>query len=163
MRTEFIRAVLPRERQSLIAFDHAVFPKSDRFEPDHWKEYKSFWLRVSGKNVGCCALAEHVDFQHDVRASDVRRRGSLYIASTGILPAFQSMGLGTVMKAWQVAYARHRGFTRIVTNTRKGNAAMVALNRKFGFRKIRTTPDYYDDPAEPTVVMELLLRPSHTR
>lgn len=163
MRTEFIRAVLPRERQSLIAFDHAVFPKSDWFEPDQWKEYKSFWMLVNGKNIGCCALAEDVDFQHDLRPSDVRCRGSLYIASTGILPAFQGMGLGTVMKAWQVGYARYHGFTRIVTNTRKRNPAMIALNRKFGFRKIRTTPDYYGDPVEPTVVMELLLRPERKR
>jgi hypothetical protein len=35
---------------------------------------------------------------------------------------------------------------------------MIALNRKFHFRIRRTTPRYYDDPPDSTVVMELLLR-----
>ena len=34
---------------------------------------------------------------------------------------------------------------------------MIALNRKFGFRAIRTTPGYYANPSEATVVMELRL------
>ena len=77
--------------------------------------------------------------------------GSLYIASTGIHPDFQGMGFGQLLKNWQVIYARYRGFERIVTNTRKSNSAMIALNRKFGFRIIRTTPRYYSDPVESTV------------
>jgi ribosomal protein S18 acetylase RimI-like enzyme len=32
---------------------------------------------------------------------------------------------------------------------------MIALNERFGFRVIRTTPRYYSDPVESTVVMEL--------
>lgn len=159
MRTDFIRAVVPREIASLVSFDHRVFPKADWFELDDWREYKSFWMQVDGKKVGCCALAEHVDFQQDTRSTDVRRRGSLYIASTGILPSFQGRGLGTLMKAWQIAYARCHGFHRIVTNTRKSNGAMIALNKQFGFRVIRTTPRYYADPVEPTVVMELIFAP----
>jgi RimJ/RimL family protein N-acetyltransferase len=63
-----------------------------------------------------------------------------------------------LLKAWQIAWARYHGFSRIVTNTRKRNAAMIALNRKFHFRILRTTPRYYDDPPDSTVVMELLLR-----
>jgi hypothetical protein len=32
---------------------------------------------------------------------------------------------------------------------------MIVLNRKFGFKVIRTTRGYYYDPVEATVVMEL--------
>ena len=84
-------------------------------------------------------------------------KGSLYIASTGIHPKFQGKGFGALIKSWQICYARHHGFKRIVTNTRRRNTAMVSLNRKFGFRIIRTTPRYYSDPDDATVVMELLL------
>ncbi|HXP87485.1 MAG TPA: LamG domain-containing protein [Bryobacteraceae bacterium] len=52
---------------------------------------------------------------------------------------------------------RYHGFHRIVTNTRSRNARMIALNQEFGFRIVRTTPGYYSDPKDATVVMELQL------
>jgi len=158
MRTEFRKAVLPGEIRSLMAFDRKVFPPSDLFDAAAWKTYESYWMFVDGVKVGCCAFEKHVDFQEDVRGVNVPRKGSLYISSTGILPKFQSQGLGALLKCWEIAYARHHGFTRIVTNTRKRNLTMIKLNRKFGFRVVRTTPCYYSDPADSTVVMELLLR-----
>jgi len=154
------QAVLPADLRSLIAFDHLVFPKSDWFPRDAWTTYDSYWMRLNGRKIGCCAMQEHTSFQDDLQADDAPRRGSLYIASTGIHPDFQGMGFGQLLKNWQVIYARYRGFERIVTNTRKSNSAMIALNRKFGFRIIRTTPRYYSDPVESTVVMELVL-PRH--
>jgi ribosomal protein S18 acetylase RimI-like enzyme len=162
MRIEFNKAVLPAELRSLAAFDRKVFGKADWFPPDVWKAYESFWMRLNGKRIGCCALQEHVDFQDDIHGNDVPGRGSLYIASTGILPEFRGMGFGQLLKNWEVSYARHHGFKRMVTNTRKSNSAMIALNRKFGFRVTRTTPRYYSDPMESTIVMELLL-PSKRR
>jgi hypothetical protein len=65
-----------------------------------------------------------------------------------------------LLKRWQISYARHHGFKRIVTNTCQSNQRIIALNRKHGFKVIRTTPGYYCDPPEPVVVMELNLRPS---
>ena len=116
-------------------------------------------ILVDGKKVGCSAFEKHVDFQEDISADGVNRRlkGSLYISTTGILPKFQGKGFGSLLKAWQVCYARSHGFTRIVTNSRKRNTRMITLNRKFGFRVIRTTPKYYSGPSDSTVVMELLL------
>jgi ribosomal protein S18 acetylase RimI-like enzyme len=71
------------------------------------------------------------------------------------LPKHQGAGLGRLLKSWEVAYARYHGFHRIVTNTRKCNARMIALNRAFGFRILRTSPGYYSGPTDSTVVMEL--------
>jgi ribosomal protein S18 acetylase RimI-like enzyme len=99
----------------------------------------------------------HKDFRPDIGPDNIPRKGTLYIASTGIIPEFQSVGLGRLMKAWQVSYARYHSFRRIVTNCRKSNVAMIGLNKGFGFRVTRTTPHYYSDPDEPTVVMELTL------
>ncbi len=146
MTTEFRKAVLPRELRSLVRFDRKIFSIADRFNGSDWKEYESYWLLVDGKKVGCCAF-------------EARDR-SLYIATTGILPQYQRLGFGDLMKSWQVTYARQHGFARIVTNTRKRNAAMIGLNKKHGFKAIRTVSGYYKDPPDSTVVMELVLRQS---
>jgi ribosomal protein S18 acetylase RimI-like enzyme len=157
MKTEFRKAIPAADIRSLMAFDRKVFPASDLFDPDYWKACVVYWLIVDGVKIGCCAFEEHVDFQDDVAAGGInpRRKGSLYIASTGIHPKFQGRGFGTLLKSWQICYARHHGFKRIVTNTRSRNTAIIVLNRKFGFSIVRTTPRYYSDPGDATVVMEL--------
>jgi GNAT superfamily N-acetyltransferase len=158
LKTEFRKALIPQDLRSLTAFDLKVFP-ADHFPASEWRRYESWWLIVDGRKVGCCAFEPHVDFQEDLRrdGANPKMRGSLYIASTGILPRFQGQGLGLLLKYWQIAWAKQYGFTRLVTNTRKRNSIMIALNRKVGFRTIRTTPGYYTAPVDATVVMELRL------
>jgi len=159
MRTEFRKAVLPREIRSLMAFDRKVFPRSDLFTADYWRSCVPYWMLVDGIKVGCCAFEEHVDFRDDENTDGINppRKGSLYISTTGILPKFRGKGFGNLLKSWEVSYARYHGFRRIVTNTRSRNTAIIRLNRKFGFRIVRTTSGYYSDPGDATVVMELRL------
>jgi ribosomal protein S18 acetylase RimI-like enzyme len=159
MHVEFKRAVLPDELKRLRAFDRKVFPRADLFTTDEWLEYESYWMIVDGVHVGCSAFQPHVDFQEDISSGSVnaRMKGSLYIASTGILPRFHGKGMGQLLKSWQIAYAQHHGYRRIVTNTRKRNRPMISLNQKFGFKEIRTTSGYYSGPRDATVVMELKL------
>lgn len=161
MHTEFRRALVPRELRSLTLFDHKAFHRfpADWFHHEQWLQFETWWLLVDGRKVGCCAFERHVDFDEDLTRAEgnTPRRGSLYIASTAILPVFRGQGLGALLKCWQITFARANGFDRIVTNTRASNTTMLRLNKKFGFRKIRTTPDYYIAPDEPTIVMELIL------
>jgi ribosomal protein S18 acetylase RimI-like enzyme len=159
MQTEFKKAVIPDDIPRLRAFDRKVFPKADLFGTKEWREYESYWMTIAGVAVGCCAFQLNVDFQDDLRDDDINppMKASLYITTTGILPTFQHSGFGRLLKCWQIAYAKHNGFNRIVTNTRKRNRAMISMNRKFGFRIIRTTPRYYSGPTDATVVMELSL------
>jgi ribosomal protein S18 acetylase RimI-like enzyme len=154
--TEFRRADPARELRSLIEFDHKVFRKSDWFSAEQWRAFESYWMLVDGRKAGCCALDRHRDFQDDLRGDgvDPPLRGSLHIVSTGILPKHQGKGLGTLMKAWQLSFARRHLFARIVTCSRKSNRPMIQLNRKFGFRTVRTTRGYYSGPVESAVVME---------
>jgi len=157
LRTEVRKAVLPAEVRSLQVFDRKVFRKSDWFPASYWRTCESYWLLVNGVKIGCCAFQKHVDFLEDLGDDNPSVHGTLYISSTGILPKFQGQGFGQLLKCWEIAYARHHGFARIVTNTRKRNAAMIALNRKFGFRIVRISPRYYSDPTDAAVVMELAL------
>lgn len=149
MNAEFRRAEIPAELRSLQAFDRKVFRKADVFPAEYWKQCEPYWLLIDGVKAGCCAFDKHT----------LHAKGTLYVSTTGILPRFQRRGLGQLMKQWQIAYARRHGFTRIVITTRKTNARMIALNRKFHFKTVRTIPRYYSDPTESALVMELLLSP----
>jgi ribosomal protein S18 acetylase RimI-like enzyme len=161
MNIEFRRAKKPREIRSLVLFDHKAFHRhpADWFDPAYWELLDSWWMIVDHRKVGCCAFETHVDFRDDVSEVEENSglQGSLYIATTGILPRFQGMGFGDLLKCWQISFARYHGFTRIVTNTRKSNRSMIMLNKKFGFKILRTTPNYYENPREATMVMELQL------
>jgi ribosomal protein S18 acetylase RimI-like enzyme len=157
MTTEFRRAKLPDELRSLLAFDRKTFPAADVFPEESWRRMHSYWMLVDGRIAGCCAFQRHVDFEQDESGRNRPMEGSLYIASTGVLPRFQGQGLGRLMKCWQIAYAQRNGFTRIVTNTRGKNDHMIHLNERFGFRVVRVTPHYYSRPDDSTVVMELRL------
>jgi ribosomal protein S18 acetylase RimI-like enzyme len=161
MYTEFRRALLPQERRSLVLFDHKTFSQypADWFARDDWNAYETWWMLVDRQKVGCCAFAPYRDFHEELGEArqHTTRRASLYIVTTGILPAWRRLGLGTLLKCWQISYARRHEFTRIVTNTRRSNQAMIGLNQKFGFKVIRSMPNYYENPRESAFVMELQL------
>jgi GNAT superfamily N-acetyltransferase len=153
----FRNARLPHDREALVEFDRAVFG-TDAFYPEQWDEYEAYWMTVDGVRVGCCAFKRHTGFSHNPDGTDPPRRGSLYIVSTGILPQYQRKGFGRRFKRWQISWARRYGFTRIVTNSRLSNLAMIRLNQKVGFKIIGTTAgNYYDRPVEKAVAMELKL------
>lgn len=159
METQFQKAIVPEEAHQLIAFDREVFPRSDLLSAEQWKQYETYWMIVDGTKVGCCAFQTDVDFQDDLRRDGVnpRLKGSLYISTAAILPAYRGSGLGRLFMCWQIAYARYHGYRRIVTNTRERNLPIVALTRELGFQVIRTTPGYYSSPTDATIVMEFLL------
>jgi len=142
-----------------MAFDRKVFTASDLFPAAYWKVCETFWMTIDGVKAGCCAFQRDIDFQEDLREDgwNPSKKKTLYIATTGLLPDYQGQGLGALLKAWEIAWARRNGFTRIVTNTRGRNKRMIDLNLRFGFRIVRTTPRYYAEPTDSTVVMELKL------
>jgi len=154
---EFRRAVVPEEIAELRRLDLEIFGK-DAFDGELWLSLEPYWILVDGTVAGCAAFAVDTEFQEDLRDDEenVPCRGTLYIQTTGLLRAYRGQGLGKRVKEWQIEYARQNGFERVVTNCRESNAAMIAINEKYGFRAIRTTPGYYED-GEATVVMELTL------
>ena len=127
-----------------MAFDRKVFPSTDCFDAEYWRECDSWWLIVSGARIGCCAFEKTVS-------------RTLYIATTGILPGYRGQGFGAVMKSWQIAYAHIHKFRRVQAHTRKSNKRMIELNKEFGFRIVRIEPHHYTDPSEAALLMELRL------
>lgn len=159
MLLEIRKAILPEEASKLRTIDLQIFGEVDAFEEDYWMDLEAYWIMADGNLAGCTAFRHNVDFKDDLLPDepDVPEEGTLYIETTGILPDYRGKGLGTRVKDWQIDYARGRGFKRIVTNCRESNSQMISLNAKRGFKLIRTTPGYYEEPAEATIVMELLL------
>jgi ribosomal protein S18 acetylase RimI-like enzyme len=157
MMPEFRRAAVPEEIAELRRLDLEIFGK-DAFDEELWLSLEPYWILVGGTVAGCAAFAVDTEFQEDLRDDEenVPCQGTLYIQTTGLLRAYRGQGLGKRVKEWQIEYARQNGFERVVTNCRESNAAMIAINEKYGFRAIRTTPGYYED-GEATVVMELIL------
>lgn len=160
MKIAFEPAALPEDLDALLQFDAQVFRKPDRFDARYWRQCRPFWMLADGVRAGCCAFQEHIDFREDLGRGATPALGSLYICTTGILPVHQGRGLGKQLKRWEIEYARSKGFTRLITNTRKSNTRMIDLNHQFGFQIVRVTPGYYARPREATVVMELPIRRS---
>lgn len=162
MQIEIIRARIPEDAKALAAFDRKTFPNAgDHATPAYYRMrgLRSFWLLKNGRRVGACCVMHNTTFTDDAEKFSAREKGVLYVTSTAILPKFQHHGIGSIFKAWQIAYARAHGFSKIVTNARKGNIASIRLNLKFGFTILRESPNCYSD-GEDTVIMELCLAPS---
>jgi GNAT superfamily N-acetyltransferase len=155
---EFRKATVPEEVPALRHLDLEIFGK-DVFEEELWFSLEPYWIVVDGQIAGCAAFALDMEFQEDLREDNqnVPCRGTLYIQTTGLLQAYRGQGFGKRIKEWQIEYARRNGFQRVITNCRESNAAMISINKKYGFKATRTTPGYYED-SEATVVMELVLR-----
>ncbi|SRR5216684_2284406 len=154
---ELRKAIIPDEVEALGDFDRRAFHlhPQDVFTPEQWEECESYWMVVDGQAVGCSAFIHNVDYTKQTRPD------CLYIISTGVAPEFQGKGLGNRQKAWQIEYAKQRGFTKIVTNMRQSNKRIIRLNEKLGFTIRKIDHGCYRD-GELCVVMELDLSDSYT-
>lgn len=151
MNVEYRKAIFPDELDDVLAFDAAVFSNpGDYMSPEDWLNTDAYWMLLEKEKVGCCALQDDIDYD------DTPKKGSLYIASIAIAAKWRGHRLGTRFTEWQIEYARKRGFSTIVTNTRESNATMIGVYGKLGFEERRVT-EYYDEPKERMVIFDLVL------
>ena len=146
------------EAEALCEMDKKIFLPSDAFDdPEMWEGYECFWIVVDGQIAGSVAMGLNLDFGGSWE-KDAPCPGCLFIVTTGILPDYQRKGIGSFVKEWQIDFARRGGFTRVSTNFRKSNIGSRRLNEKFGFKVVGEVADYFSDPDEPSIVMELELQ-----
>jgi RimJ/RimL family protein N-acetyltransferase len=55
---------------------------------------------------------------------------------TGVRPEHRRQGIATALKMIAAAYAKERGYEKIVTTPRFNNTASVRMSRKVGFREL---------------------------
>lgn len=86
-------------------------------------------LRAEGSFV---ALVEGHPASHCLLTADERGLGENEFTATA--ETFRGRGLATLCKRASVAWAREHGIHTIVAGNAQGNEAMLAVNRKLGFR-----------------------------
>src|SRR5208282_510977 len=66
-------------------------------------------------------------------------------------------GEGRALLGTLLATFSEKGVTRVFLEVRESNAGAIAFYKTFGFQPIATRKDYYQEPVEAAVVMELVL------
>jgi GNAT superfamily N-acetyltransferase len=77
---------------------------------------------VDGEWVGLCEMWRSGDDTH-----------TAYQELTGVLPGYRERGLGTALVAAAAAWAKGRGYRRLLTSTSTSNEAMQRTARRLGF------------------------------
>ena len=155
---EIRRAILPGDAYELAALDRRMFPAEDIFSAHAFcaKELHCFWILHNDDHIGSTVMLHHCGLAPNWETDCPKERGTMYVTSTGLLPKFQNRSFGSIVKAWQIAYAREEKYRRIVTNARVSNMGSIKLNRKFGFRGLGVLANFYND-GEAALTMELVL------
>ncbi|HEY9584055.1 MAG TPA: GNAT family N-acetyltransferase [Candidatus Paceibacterota bacterium] len=152
-----IRPTRPDEVKILCELDVQIFENNAFDAPELWENLETFFILADKFIVGSIALrhntgmADHYDYEY------LPETGSIYIVSIGLLPAWQDRKIGKQGMQWIIAYARKNNFTRIVSNVRASNIRSILLHQGAGFRISQLIPEYYEEPKEDTVVLELKL------
>lgn len=160
MNLEIRKANPETESEQLSAMQVAVLPDEKPFPKDIWMEEKieTWWVMMDGEKVGIVSIemdsAPGSTYESDSEPSP----GSIYLILIGLIPKWQGIGLGKVAMNWLKTKARTTyGCSRIVSNLRPSNTCSVDLHAGEGFRVIGYKPDYYPNPIEGSLVLELKL------
>lgn len=152
-----VRAKIPEETNALMRMDKTIFGNRDVGNRYFWDEIitEAWWVVVDGKRIGTTALQANSGMSLRVGTDCPEEIGTLFVCSTGLLPKWHKLGIGTLVKAWQIAHARHEGYAKLLTCVRVSNQASIMLNQKLGFAVREVIEDFYSNPTEHAVVLEL--------
>jgi len=150
-----IRAANEDDFPLLAKMDALIFGEDDAFSADDFGRYVNFLVYLNSHAIGSMVFLHNRGVAKTYDEEEPHMAGTLYIISTALLPEYQSRGFGSILKAWQIAYAKFNEFNKIVTNARLSNKRSIALNKKFGFEITETIPNYYHGPKESALVLEL--------
>lgn len=78
-----------------------------------------------------------------------------HIATLATAPDFRRLGIGERLLIAALVSARNEGAARAFLEVRAGNAAALALYKKYGFVVAGVRPRYYKDNNEDAILMNL--------
>src|SRR3989344_2091641 len=115
-------SIVPTEDVRLLTMlDKRIFNADDAFVPEDFSNYACFLVQADGVPVGSVVLGEHLTVGSGFEEKEPIELGTLYIVSMGVVPEYQGCGIGNFEEAWEIEYAREKGFRKVVTNARQGN------------------------------------------
>lgn len=82
-----------------------------------------------------------------------------HVANVAVRPEQRGQGLGQALMQGLIAFSLSRGSRRMVLEVRESNQAARALYAKLGFKQSGRRKNYYDDPQEDALLLDLDLDP----
>ncbi len=79
------------------------------------------------------------------------------IERVAVYPGIRRHGLGSRLMEEMIRSASKTGVSYITLEVRTGNEPAISLYRSFGFEKIGTRKNYYQDPTEDAYVMRRMM------
>lgn len=77
------------------------------------------------------------------------------ITTVGILTPFKNQGIGQLFLRSFIAFLKANGFKKIFLEVREQNKSAIAVYEKLGFETIAVRKNYYRDPVEHALIMQL--------
>lgn len=83
--------------------------------------------------------------------------GELHINNVAVRYAYRRNGIGYILLSRAIEQAKRMGVNSAFLEVRSGNSAAQALYKKCGFKPVARRPNYYSEPLEDAIVMNLIL------
>ena len=123
--------------QKLHALDVALWqdvPLGEPVPPSAFEDFVRQNLEHPNFLPEACFVAVSVKDGAFVGYTSHRNEGDLNVEMTGVLPVYRGRGLATLLKLHGIRYAQAHGYANVSTVNDSVNEAMLALNRKLGFK-----------------------------
>jgi len=78
-----------------------------------------------------------------------------HITNIAVHPNFRNKGIGKMLIAKIIEYAKENGISALTLEVRKSNIIAQSLYKKFGFIEAGIRPNYYISPKEDALIMWL--------
>ena len=129
---------------AIMAMDKVIFGGRDVMHLYEWKQSDVYFLYKDNEPIGCLCIKKNVK--------------SWYINSIGILPGFRGFGFGEYLLKFAVDEFMYSKVGKITAHIRLGNNASICLNLKQGFKIKKVIKNWYENPKEDAVFIELARR-----
>lgn len=122
--------------------------------------WAAYYAELQGTNRELMLIAKPVTIKIASIAGYIVAReaaGELHINNVAVRPEYRRRGIGAALLGRILQEARRRKANTAFLEVRSANLAAQALYEKNGFKAIARRADYYSEPREDAVVMNLLL------
>jgi ribosomal-protein-alanine acetyltransferase len=125
--------------------------------------WAAYYAELQGANRELMLVA-HAKTSETVERPDIvgyiaarATAGELHINNVAVREAYRHKGIGLMLLNRVLERGKQVGVTTAFLEVRSGNSAAQALYKKCGFKALARRPNYYSEPLEDAVVMNLVL------
>jgi len=81
----------------------------------------------------------------------------VHITNVAVAPEYRRQGIGKALVSAMLEWAAHKGAVHMELEVRAGNQGAIALYSALGFHKVGRRPNYYSQPQEDAILMNVEL------